>query len=393
MLSHLLWLCATAQAIAINGRKGEVVGARGRIGSFLLRAGRGNLAATPRGVAPGALSPPGAPILVAAPASAVEDILRATPTDRHADVVLLCNGDTIRRATDVVGAEAESLTYGCLFFGVLSTNAEPTFGEGAPPTVLAGPHASTVAELIESCGPRCEVVERDDLQRSMELKLVWSSALWLICAKHSCDVVGAHAQPDLDLLVDELAPDIDKAALEAYSFSMPGAVPSKALALKELADRNGVFLRSGRPQPTHERLLRAVGLDPTERTAPPARPATRWWRHDRSGLSFSARRGARPAPKTAVVVGAGVVGSALALELATRGVAVTVLDARKAPAEPLTGAIVCEDATSGSWAWLVGGRRPSRGLQRYAILDASLTARVPRRTPTERTPRTPTTAV
>jgi hypothetical protein len=82
MLSHLLWLCATAQAIAINGRKGEVVGARGRIGSFLLRAGRGNLAATPRGVAPGALSPPNTPILVAAPASAVEDILRATPTDR-----------------------------------------------------------------------------------------------------------------------------------------------------------------------------------------------------------------------------------------------------------------------------------------------------------------------
>ena len=308
--------------------------------------------------------------------------------------MLLCNGDAIRRATDVVGAEAESLTYGCLFFGVLSTSAETAFGEGAPPTVLAGPHASTIAELIESCGPRCDVVERDDLQKNVELKLVWSAALWLICAIHDCDVVGAHAQPDLDLLMDELAPDIDKAALEAYSFSMPGAVPSKALALKELADRNGVFLRSGRPQPTHERLLRDVGVNPTELAAPaPANRAARWWRHDASGLSFSVRRGARPAPKTAVVVGAGVVGSALALDLATRGVAVTVLDARKAPAEPLTGAVVCEDATSGSWAWLVVGRRPSRGLQRliYAI-DASLTARVPRRTPTEKTRKTPTTA-
>ena len=56
---------------------GEVVGARGRIGSLLLRAGGGSLAATPRGVAPGALSPPGTPILVTAPASAVEDVLRS----------------------------------------------------------------------------------------------------------------------------------------------------------------------------------------------------------------------------------------------------------------------------------------------------------------------------
>ena len=111
----LLWLSATAHAIAVNGRQGEVVGARGRIGSLLLRAGGGSLAATPRGVAPGALSPPGTPILVAAPASAVEDVLRATPPSRLEDVVLLCNGDARGRATEVVGAQADGLTYGCLF--------------------------------------------------------------------------------------------------------------------------------------------------------------------------------------------------------------------------------------------------------------------------------------
>ena len=95
----LLWLSTTAHAIAVCGRKGEVVGAKGRIGSLLLRAGGGSLAATPRGVAPGALSPPGTPILVTAPASAVADVLRATPPSRLEDVVLLCNGDARGRAT------------------------------------------------------------------------------------------------------------------------------------------------------------------------------------------------------------------------------------------------------------------------------------------------------
>ena len=191
----LLWLSATAHAIAVCGRKGEVVGARGRIGSLLLRAGGGSLAATPRGVAPGTLSPPGTPILVTAPASAVADVLRATPPSRLEDVVLLCNGDARGRATEVVGAEADGLTYGCLFFGVLSTGAAPTFGAGAPPTVVTGRHAAAVAALIGSCGPRCDVVDRDALLKAVRLKLVWSAALWLICARHGGDVVDAHEQP------------------------------------------------------------------------------------------------------------------------------------------------------------------------------------------------------
>ena len=157
MLVRLLLISATAHAIAVNGRQGEVVGARGRIGSLLLRAGGGSLAATPRGVAPGTLSPPGTPILVAAPASAVADVLRATPASRLEDVVLLCNGDALGRATEVVGSQADGLTYGCLFFGVLSTGAAPTFGAGAPPTVAPAAHAgmrmrSSVGAAVRS-GP------------------------------------------------------------------------------------------------------------------------------------------------------------------------------------------------------------------------------------------------
>ena len=135
------------------------------------------------------------------------------------------------------------------------------------------------------------------------------------------DVVAAHAEPDLELLVDELDPAVDRAALEAYSRSMPGAVPSKDLALAELDDRNGMFLRNGCPQPMHERLLREVGVDPAELMTT-VRPVAQWWRHAASGFGFRARHKKRAAPRSAVVVGAGVMGSAVALELATRGVAV-----------------------------------------------------------------------
>ena len=47
-----------------------------------------------------------------------------------------------------------------------------------------------------------------------------------IVQAHGGDVVDAHAEPDLERLVDELDPTVDRAALEAYSRSMPGAVPS-----------------------------------------------------------------------------------------------------------------------------------------------------------------------
>ena len=129
-------------ASPINGQAGEVVGARGRIGSFLLRAGGGKLAATPRGLAPGGLSQPGTPIIVASPASAIDEVLRATPQERRGDLVLLCNGNARERTAAVLGADAAAhITAGCIFFGVLQPGAAPTFGDGAPPTALAGPHA------------------------------------------------------------------------------------------------------------------------------------------------------------------------------------------------------------------------------------------------------------
>ena len=98
---------------------------------------------------------------------------------------------------------------------------------------------------------------------------------------------------------------------------MPGAVPSKRLALDELEERNGWFLGKG-PQPTHERLLQAAGV-PAERVARLKRQdkwyrkwrlwgrlkgkstvARRYWQHAPSGLAFRASDGGRKASSIVV---------------------------------------------------------------------------------------------
>lgn len=158
MLPLLLAFPVHALQFGSSGSAGEVYGATGRIGSLLLRSGAGKLAAVPRGLAPGCLSPPGTPILVTVPTDALADVLRATPPQRQPDLVLLCNGAARERVAAVLGeAAAAKITAGCLFFGVLAPGASPTHGAGAPRTALAGPHAAATAELIERMGPRCEV--------------------------------------------------------------------------------------------------------------------------------------------------------------------------------------------------------------------------------------------
>eukprot|EP00957_Ditylum_brightwellii_P149713 11401082-Ditylum_brightwellii.AAC.1 len=58
---------------------GKVVKSNGRIGSLLLSKGAGTLAAVPHGVYPGCLSPPGTPIYVAVPSTALaQRVLQAS---------------------------------------------------------------------------------------------------------------------------------------------------------------------------------------------------------------------------------------------------------------------------------------------------------------------------
>ena len=105
---------ATLSMGSVSGSAGEVVGANGRIGSLLLRAGLGTLAAVPRGMAPGALSPAGTPIIVATHASALTELLEATPVDRICDIVLLCNGMAREQAAKVLGVTLMGTSEGAM---------------------------------------------------------------------------------------------------------------------------------------------------------------------------------------------------------------------------------------------------------------------------------------
>ena len=190
--------------------------------------------------------------------------------------------------------------------------------------------------------------------------------------------------PSPQLLLQECDPSLSSqpgqvlSSLRQYSDSMPDVIPSKALAEAELAGRNGWFLRAaaraGRAQPRHRALLSEVGvaapaddggdlggdLAEEESTSPSPRnegdgaaasaplPSQRQsptvvWRHGFGLRLLAVSRPTQPpltptstppTPRSAVVVGAGIVGCAVALELARRGLQVTVLDQRDDPAAP-----------------------------------------------------------
>ena len=140
---------------------GEVVGATGRVGGLLVAAAAGGLAAA--SWPPGASSAPNDPIYVATPASALPAVLQSISPERLPDVVL-CSGGMVRQiAAEACGrAAAERMTVAVLYFGVLERGAAPVAGEGAPPTVVAGRHASHVIEVLRRCGMRCEEPETSE---------------------------------------------------------------------------------------------------------------------------------------------------------------------------------------------------------------------------------------
>jgi glycine/D-amino acid oxidase-like deaminating enzyme len=222
------------------------------------------------------------------------------------------------------------------------------------------------------------------LEKESALKMIWSSALWLVCAVQGCTVGGVHQEhePMLRGLVNELYREYEELLdgyadieavmehLKAYSGSIPHAVPSKVLALDEFSERNGWFLRTslaaGRQQPLHERMLNQCGIHPNnldlaaEAIGEKSNDRKIWISHPACGARFLAKLNlaSLPVAKSAIVIGSGIMGSAVALELCRSGVKVTVLDKRP---DPLSGAgdqvspighTLCIDASSGSWAWI-----------------------------------------
>ena len=347
----------------------EVVGAAGRMGSLWLRQ-EGSVA-VPRGVSPGCRSRPGNPIYVATPSKSWRRIHQETLESRRDDLVWTGNGLLLPEFMDS--------TVVVPHYGILSVGEKLSALPSSQPTSVYGKHGERVAEILQREGIQTELVTSwNRIQIRAARKLLWASCMWLLC--HSSDpplmVEQVHEQNQavLQELVKELLPALDAimgtnidfnetlSYLEAYSRSMTDVTPSKALAIDEVKERNGVWLelRSRHPQPFHEELLlRVAGSDILEQAK--AEPLAQRSDDRQSvhlqevGLTVWGSRVSRSPCKCAIVIGGGIVGSSVALNLARRGMNVTGFDRLH---ENELGA-----TTPASWAWINANNKSPLGYQ------------------------------
>ena len=341
----------------------EVVGAAGRMGSLWLNQ-KGSIAVS-HGVAPGCLSSSSTPIFVTTPSKSWRQVHDETLDSRKDDLVWVGNG--------LLLSEFENSTVIVPHYGILSVGAKPVTSPCSPPTYCYGKHAKQAAEILEKEGIQTKVVESwKEIQTRAAQKLLWASCMWLLCHASidspplTVDQVHDQKQAALEELVCELLPVLELIVgakvdlqdtltyLEAYSRSMEGAIPSKELATDEVCERNGVWLqyRSQRPQSFHEELLQQVaGSKELERAVTNKKMRFRNDRQSvylkdidltvlgvRSGCNSSACQ------NCVVVIGGGIMGSSVALNLARRGVNVTVVDREDSKELGVT--------TPASWAWI-----------------------------------------
>lgn len=248
--------------------------------------------------------PPSGPIYVATHASDLDDVLALVPTDRANDLVLLQGGllrDDFLQRRGLAGVATQVALY-------MSASGDGTARDGGGGTCACGPRAADVRELLTRGGDvRCAVVNEDDFRVASVGKLCWTSAFWLLCRSVAAErglpralTVGevvdsergaaavrtlvrelldcAEASGELrrgreeadDTAGDETRREATTRAMFEYSRSIPSAVPSLEMALREGGFRNGWFLARrtvDSPQRTHETHLRRIGVDPDELAA------------------------------------------------------------------------------------------------------------------------------
>lgn len=276
--------------------QGEVIGATGKIGSYLLDAinspvvtrtdGQSIIypqcqpvAATPRGVCPGCLSPNDTPIYACIPSSSIASVWDATVPHRRKDLVFLCNCIPSRHLNFGDG----DFSICIIHFGVThkmncaSSHPLPLLNTSpiSPPTVIFGRHATTLSDILRRDGISVEIAPTSQhLQMAAAKKLAWSSLFWLLCHDGkepvTVKVVWERKLKQIHELVEEMMPALESLANESwmnndtempskiefstveevvdylyrYSYSMKDGkiTPSLDLALDEISERNGVLL-------------------------------------------------------------------------------------------------------------------------------------------------------
>ncbi|KAL7465115.1 hypothetical protein ACHAXS_005441 [Conticribra weissflogii] len=283
---------------------GEVVGSTGKIGSFLLhRLSQQssctsdatkypqslNVAPTPRGVAPGCLSPPNTPIYACIPSSSIQDVWESTVPHRRDDLVFICNCVPSRHLNFDV--EYSDFSVVVPHFGIphirpsgerFSLTPIVHTSPESPPTIIYGKHADTLATLLQREDIPVQIVQSpQEIQIAAVRKLAWASVMWLIChdngenAPLTVKEVHEGKASDLERVVEVILPCLEMLSLEswtdrgereknesqnekesigtvesilkyllAYSMSIDdgNVIPSKDLAMVEIQERNFLFI-------------------------------------------------------------------------------------------------------------------------------------------------------
>ncbi|KAL3904321.1 MAG: hypothetical protein SGILL_010114 [Bacillariaceae sp.] len=292
----------------------------------------------------------------------------------------------------------------------------------SPPTLLYGRHAQSMATILKKHGVQTQIVESfQEIVVHAGLKLLWASCLWLLC--HSTEVMKDDGVGDavtigqvleqrhdaLDRLVDELLPVLCELVdgigegssksssamlltrqhvdeyLRNYSKSIAGAIPSKALALKEVQERNGVFFRSS--QTFHRQLLEEHLSEKDLENLENGRLGLQSNRtEERIGVDLGEvelkvwgirsdsvldERSHDDEQKRVVIVGGGIMGSSVALSLARRrpNWDITIIDQN--PEHDMG------KTTNASFAWVNGNSKFPKSYQNFNQLGVHAWKRHP----------------
>jgi hypothetical protein len=305
-----------------------VLGARGKVGSTitsLLRAqgyapvpiDRAALASAAAAAAAFATAPPRTPLWVCTTTDALGDALLSLPEDRRADCIVLQNGvlGSELRAAGLGGATGggggggiarRGCTRVALYLRAGAAGADivskDSWEDGGGRTLVrpGGAHSEHAARVLP--GARVAATRSEFLAAQRD-KLAWACSAWLLSSgggggsgQSSAplltlgEVARGSLGADLRALAAELAAaaaaaaegeeeeeggasrweeDADErercaAAVVAYCESIAGAVPSRALALREWPWRNGAVVRAankaGVALPLHEAWCERAGV-------------------------------------------------------------------------------------------------------------------------------------
>lgn len=224
-----------------------VVGARGRIGALICEMTDGpwrplgvTRAQDPVGL--GAAGP-SIPIVVCTRNDDLDDVLAMVHPSRIPDLVLVQNG-TVRGWLDRHGISG--VTRGVLWVAVPKVGDPPVPGGTS---VFWGPHAESVAGLLDAHGVDAAAVDEATFAREEAVKLAWICAVGLVGSATGARVgeISARHGEDVAALVRELHPVLDArmglelsaealvARVEAYS----ARIPHFPARVKEWPWRNG----------------------------------------------------------------------------------------------------------------------------------------------------------